>query len=581
MAQDKRANSDSAIDAWDPRIRALARADVRTGDPVVMWRPGRGGGVVGLGTVRSSTPSEDEIRRVTRAASAGVTPVEPPANVEVTLSFDRLRLGKPIGAPELAESGLGDVAKHARSARSVHWIMRTLSALELPPELWQRFVDLITDPALPTVPWPASWNIDAGMVVPKRQVHDVYGGNRSSPLTSSALTPNTLLFLTRNSSPTEISPLWVDGALIVPGIEDRYSISSENRAILTHVRRGIPLRVFERRGKFALYLGEFAVDQERPIERWVIAKTHDDKTASFYSENFVNQVPLLRLHQLDGVSAFADDPDLFITATRTTIGIQLTTTYPPDRQRTSERSPVNNADDLVTGKASRSTVHKLLRVLRSDPTGALTAAGIDEARALTTLIEQARRRTDLARLKAASEAHGTSEAELQAILENMTWIFGGDFLSGTARRRLTVLDQLDLSLIRPDGTLHGVEIKKAEIKNLVKRLRNHRIPGIEVHEAVNQAMNYLVSLDEQRHTILAEFGIDCRRASMTVVIGHSAFTAHRATPSEIAEILRTYASHMTRIDVVTYDQLVNRAERMLDLTQANCTVTSGSSIRMV
>lgn len=49
----------------------------------------------------------------------------------------------------------------------------------------------------------------------------------------------------------------------------------------------------------------------------------------------------------------------------------------------------------------------------------------------------------------------------------MTWIFGGELLATPARRSLTTRDQLDLTLIRPDGTLHGVELKLARISRLV------------------------------------------------------------------------------------------------------------------
>jgi hypothetical protein len=82
------------------------------------------------------------------------------------------------------------------------------------------------------------------------------------------------------------------------------------------------------------------------------------------------------------------------------------------------------------------------------------------------------------------------------------------------------LDQLDLVLLRPDGSLHGLELKAATPKNpLVKRDHNHVIVGGEVNDAFGQAINYLRELDESRHQILAEWRIDCRRASMTIVMG--------------------------------------------------------------
>ncbi len=154
---------------------------------------------------------------------------------------------------------------------------------------------------------------------------------------------------------------------------------------------------------------------------------------------------------------------------------------------------------------------------------------------------------------------------MQKIIQRMTWIFGGEFLPGTARRTLTPRDQLDLSLLRPDGTLHGVELKRADIKELVKVHRNHLIVGPKVNEAVGQAMNYLVELDERRSQVLVDFGIDCRRASMTVVIGHSRFVTG-VTPTEVDATIRTYNSHWDRVSLTTYDRLIENAQRILDLT---------------
>ncbi|AEV83405.1 hypothetical protein ACWT_2383 [Actinoplanes sp. SE50] len=78
-------------------------------------------------------------------------------------------------------------------------------------------------------------------------------------------------------------------------------------------------------------------------------------------------------------------------------------------------------------------------------------------------------------------------------------------------------------------------------------------------------MNYLRGLDEQRHTVLNEYGVDARRASMTVVIGAPAFVREQFTRQEIAEAIRTYNSHLSRVKVVTYPELLAAAERMLQL----------------
>lgn len=63
-------------------------------------------------------------------------------------------------------------------------------------------------------------------------------------------------------------------------------------------------------------------------------------------------------------------------------------------------------------------------------------------------------------------------------------------------------------------------------------------------------------MDENRRTILTRYRIDTRRTSATVVMGHPQYVSESITPKEAAERLRTYNTHMTRIEVITYETLL-------------------------
>ena len=112
------------------------------------------------------------------------------------------------------------------------------------------------------------------------------------------------------------------------------------------------------------------------------------------------------------------------------------------------------------------------------------------------------------------------------------------------------------------AVLHVVEIKQANIPKLVERYRNHLIVGQEIHQATNQTINYLRSLDEAQPLIKTTLGIDCRRAFATVVVGHPRFVGS-FTEEEVAETIRTYNSHLSRLEVITYKDLLDGAERAL------------------
>ncbi|MFB7472908.1 Shedu anti-phage system protein SduA domain-containing protein [Kitasatospora sp. NPDC056184] len=174
------------------------------------------------------------------------------------------------------------------------------------------------------------------------------------------------------------------------------------------------------------------------------------------------------------------------------------------------------------------------------------------------------RAAGLAALRRAVEDRTATERDLQRALEGQHWIFGGRFVGEAAHRRLVPGDELDIPLIRGDGSLHLVELKRAmSLKgSLVKRHRGAWVPTAEVHDAVGQAVNYLVGLDEDRRRIFEDFGIETRRAGAIVLIGHPALQPD-VPEQEINEALRTFNTHVNRVEVLTYKELIDNAERSL------------------
>ncbi|MGA5040272.1 Shedu anti-phage system protein SduA domain-containing protein [Streptomyces olivaceoviridis] len=191
-----------------------------------------------------------------------------------------------------------------------------------------------------------------------------------------------------------------------------------------------------------------------------------------------------------------------------------------------------------------------------------------DAGMLAQLLELRARQVGLAALRTVVEDADSSESALHACLKNQEWIFGGAYVAELARRQYTPEAILDIPLLRGDGSLHVVELKRANIKDLVIRRSGHLMLGAAAHRAVSQAQNYLRALDENRPSILAEHGLDTRRASATVVIGHPQYVTGDVTSQEIAETLRTYNTHQTRIEVITYETLLDSASRMLALSSA-------------
>ncbi|GAA2330145.1 hypothetical protein GCM10009854_01170 [Saccharopolyspora halophila] len=216
------------------------------------------------------------------------------------------------------------------------------------------------------------------------------------------------------------------------------------------------------------------------------------------------------------------------------------------RDRIDVEDPVEAARRIVTSPEA-------IKVLVAD----------EDGRTLLKATELKQRSDRLSQLRNIAADPSATEHDLQHALEAQPWIFGGRFVGAAARRRMVPGDEVDIPLLRADGALHIVELKRAMgVPALVKWHRNALVPTADVHDAVAQAINYLVRLDENRHRLREEFSIETRRASAVVLIGHPA--KHPQVPEEaINEALRTLNTHVNRVEVLTYKELLDNAERSL------------------
>ncbi|MEV0363100.1 Shedu anti-phage system protein SduA domain-containing protein [Nocardia fusca] len=207
-------------------------------------------------------------------------------------------------------------------------------------------------------------------------------------------------------------------------------------------------------------------------------------------------------------------------------------------------------------------VEAACRIVMS-PEAMTVLANEDAGIHLLKAVELKRKSETLGEIRRVIEDVNATEYDLQHVLQAHPWIFGGNFLGAEVRRRLVPGDEIDIPLIRSDGSLYVVELKRAMGAHaIVKRHRDAWVPTAAVHDAAAQAINYLVGLDEDRLRIRSELGIEVRRSSALVLIGHPAI--HPEIPEEtICEVLRTFNSHMSRVEVLTYKELIDSAERVL------------------
>jgi hypothetical protein len=188
---------------------------------------------------------------------------------------------------------------------------------------------------------------------------------------------------------------------------------------------------------------------------------------------------------------------------------------------------------------------------------------LDHATGRNALPDEPEQDGGLAELQEAIIAPDTGEDELRRVLSARPWIFGGRWVDDTDRRLLLPDSESDLLLVRGDGSVHIVAVHPAmRVQGLIKRDRGGWSLMPEVRDAVGQAESYLVSLDENRDWVREKFGVDTRRASATVLIGHPAAQPH-LPEEQVDEVLSRFNAQRTRIAVLTYKALADSAERSL------------------
>lgn len=82
-------------------------------------------------------------------------------------------------------------------------------------------------------------------------------------------------------------------------------------------------------------------------------------------------------------------------------------------------------------------------------------------------------------------------------------------------------------------------------------------PGIELSKAIGQVINYLEALDSDRHRIRSTDEEDTNKIRAKLIIG-------RDRDRNQMDALRNLNSHIYRIEILTYDQLIKIANRVLE-----------------
>lgn len=162
-------------------------------------------------------------------------------------------------------------------------------------------------------------------------------------------------------------------------------------------------------------------------------------------------------------------------------------------------------------------------------------------------------------LRCLVDTSGTTEQEFQSHLSENPWMFGSEYSQLLPRRKWTRDDNLDYMLRRTvDGYLEIVEIKTAFTEKLFIHDRSHDsfYPSSRLSTVLGQVMRYVEEVERARDGILAKDGFDCLKIRARIILGRDGDVAEQAA-------LRKFNSHLHAIEILTYDQLMRIAERVV------------------
>lgn len=155
---------------------------------------------------------------------------------------------------------------------------------------------------------------------------------------------------------------------------------------------------------------------------------------------------------------------------------------------------------------------------------------------------------------------GCYEKTYQRFLEEHYWIFGSEYSELIPNRRFIKNKEVDFPLRRTvDGYLEVIEIKKP-MEDLFT-IHDGKIVAESpaVAKAKWQVSEYLSSIDIKQNDLRVEDDIDVEKVRGKVIIG-------RIAGDDVqTKALRQLNALSTRIEVITYDQLIAIAQRMLDI----------------
>jgi hypothetical protein len=153
------------------------------------------------------------------------------------------------------------------------------------------------------------------------------------------------------------------------------------------------------------------------------------------------------------------------------------------------------------------------------------------------------------------------ESEFQKHLTEHPWMFGSEYSQLIPRRAMTRDQKQDFVQRRTtDGFLEITEIKtplRGAPLFLPDDSHNSFYPRSELSAVLGQVINYISEIEADKHRILAVDGEHVAKVRAKIIIGCT-----EGNPDQVTA-LRQFNGHLHGIEIITFDQLLRIAKRVI------------------
>lgn len=157
-----------------------------------------------------------------------------------------------------------------------------------------------------------------------------------------------------------------------------------------------------------------------------------------------------------------------------------------------------------------------------------------------------------------------SESKYQNHLQRHPWMFGSEYSEILDRRKWTRDDNLDFMLRRTvDNYLEIIEIKTPASMPIFNYDKDHDsfYASSKLSLVLGQVYRYIEEVERDRDTIIAKDRLDPLKIRAKIIIGVDSDVRRQSA-------LRTMNSHLHRVEIVTFDQLLRVAKRTLNIFES-------------